>query len=645
MAMILYPSVYASKTISITVKIENSSQKISFLMNWEHSNVYKDGEFVIHATVNIGSISPAEVYIHGTNRATVNYTYDPCGIVKYQDVRIKVKTYFYTSPERVMFFEGVNYVNLLPLYKVTITSKTGITEGSGEYPAGASLIPKVSESEARYENVTYRLSKWLVRVAGEEPYYVEDGKEIEVEQVTDIEAVYSKYYLVKVFSQYGYVDGGGWYEEGSVARFGVEPKVLSINETSEAFFSHWKINGVEVNNSFVRVDEPKTVKAVWLLRKKTSERTKGSGDNIVASMQMVSEYADREGNITNLVGSGKYQTEEFLRKECDLESQIRIMAVSPFGNICGTGNYSKGTVVFLNLNPTSFLVDKNVRLCFYGWIDLASGELIAEDSDVAFTAEEDKILQALWTLQYFVGGSWRDWSETIELLPPEVEYISNKTRVAFSGFWKNGSSDLIKSNKIVIQAWESVFVEPVMETQHQLMICIEGVDDALPIVIEIGNSSFTLNVTKKAQLWVREGDDISLLPPTVVGNMTIGSISGKNTSRFEFHVTSPETVEILYLPNVSKFEAKISTFENNEVLVAMIILALIVMISLSVMFRSRKVLSLEELRRFLKDEGPIPKNAWVEDNALESLKREDKELYVKALVMVSSGKLKVKPKR
>lgn len=644
MTTVLCSSASASKTTSITVRIEDPSQKISFLMSWEHSNVYKDGEFAIYASANVGSVSPSEVYIHKTNHATVNYTYDPCGAVKYQEVRIRIKTYFYTSPERVMCFEGVDYVTFSPHYKVTVTSTMGATEGSGEYPAGALLVPRANESEVRYDDVTYKLSKWLVKVAGEEPYYIEDGQEIEVEQVTDIEAVYSRYYLVRVLSQYGSVEGGGWYEEGGVATFGVEPKMLKVNGTSEVFFSHWEVNGVPVNQSYLIVDGPKIVTAVWSTRRTYPERSEDSAKS-ATSIQTNSKPKYNEDNVLGVPNNDGYREEGSSKEEKGSESQIRVMVVSPLGNTHGTGIYAKGTIVLVNVTPTSFIVDDSVRLSFYGWVDLISGELITKEPNLNFFAESDELLQAMWSLQYFVGGSWHNWDEVVELLPPEVEYISNETRKAFSGFWRKGSSVLIKSDRLAVQAWESILIEPVMETQHKLTICTEGLDGPLPVIIEAGNSSLTLSVAGKAQLWIREGDEVSLSSPEVVGNMTLRSISGENTSRVRFQMASPKNIKILYAPVTPELRSEASIYKGSEILTAMAILTLVAAISFPIAFRRRRELSLEELKGVLRGNKAPPDHAWIEDAALESLKQEDKELYIKALAMVYSGKLKIKARR
>lgn len=640
MVMIAYPSASAGRTRSITVLIESPHQTIGFLMSWEHSDAYSEGEFAIYASVNIGSIKPDEAHIYRTNRAAVNYTYDPRGTVRYQDVQITIKTYFYTSPERVMRIDRVDYVSFSPLYKVTVKSSIGETEGSGYYPAGALLTPKSNVSEARYDKMMYRLIKWVVRVAGDEPYYIEDGQQVEVKQVTEIEAICSKYYLVEVFSQYGYVRGGGWYAEGDVANFDIEPAILRINETSEAVFSCWEVNGVPINQSYVVVDGPKTVVATWSIRRLSSRGPEHPRNDENTPVHSDSNSANKVANVSGI----EWCEDEELPMEMRLVSQVKVIAVSPFGRVRGTGTYVKGTPVFVSVTPTSFLVAGAVRLSFSGWVNLTSSEVVAEEFNLTFIAERDELLQAVWTLQYFVNGSWHNWDEVVELSPPEVEYISNRTRKLFSGFWRKWPSEIIRSNRVSLPACEAILLEPIMEVQHELAVSVDGVEGTLPIQIRVGDVPLVLNVTGRGHLWVKEGEEVILVPPENFGNFTLISISGENVSSIKLYVKSPETVDILYGSATSSYVTESPRDQLNRILMAMAILASIVTSSVFMVLRRQRALSLNEFKRILRGESELPGHACVDSTMLEFLKREDKELYTRALLMMSSGKLKIKPR-
>jgi Na+/H+ antiporter NhaD/arsenite permease-like protein len=79
----------------------------------------------------------------------------------------------------------------------------------------------------------------------------------------NINSTYKKQYLLTVNTEMGSADGGGWYDEGALAK-------ISITEEDEGTFlfkyrfAGWK-GDLDIKNStaYILMDEPKTVNAVW----------------------------------------------------------------------------------------------------------------------------------------------------------------------------------------------------------------------------------------------------------------------------------------------------------------------------------------------------------------------------------------------
>ncbi len=99
-------------------------------------------------------------------------------------------------------------------------------------------------------------------------------RQLNLENDTTLDAIYTQQYLLQVSSQYGQPIGSGWYDANSLATVLVQPPML--NEPP-VFFSNWTtgMNQSEVRN-LIPVDSPTMVAAVWNSTPSSQEPTSPS---------------------------------------------------------------------------------------------------------------------------------------------------------------------------------------------------------------------------------------------------------------------------------------------------------------------------------------------------------------------------------
>jgi hypothetical protein len=95
-------------------------------------------------------------------------------------------------------------------------------------------------------------------------------RQILITQNTDIAAIYRTEYYLSAISDVNKVSGTGWYEQGSLATFAVDPSYTVVAwfgyVTYQYDFSRWSGDSNSTSNvSSVMMNQPKSVKAEWVL--------------------------------------------------------------------------------------------------------------------------------------------------------------------------------------------------------------------------------------------------------------------------------------------------------------------------------------------------------------------------------------------
>jgi len=149
-------------------------------------------------------------------------------------------------------------------YSVIVESEYGKVEGSGQYSAGEIVVIKVEPSVIEQDGSRKIFVKWVYedgKTASSSPSF-----RITVTEDIKLKAVWATEYLVKVETDIGSVEGGGWYREGSYAS--VRVSSLEVTVGGEKYkFKGWadetgNIVSTDPRYSF-KVTGPVYLKAVW----------------------------------------------------------------------------------------------------------------------------------------------------------------------------------------------------------------------------------------------------------------------------------------------------------------------------------------------------------------------------------------------
>ncbi|MGA3298201.1 MAG: zinc ribbon domain-containing protein [Candidatus Bathyarchaeia archaeon] len=129
--------------------------------------------------------------------------------------------------------------------------------------AGSSHSIAITSSIQTSNDTRYIFSKWS------DSYGSQDKRSLIVEADSSLSASYDRQFLLTVRSDFGYLNGGGWYNEGSTASFSVSP----VQSPYDGFlgtislqhqFTGWSGDVVSTSaSSSISMDGPKTVTASW----------------------------------------------------------------------------------------------------------------------------------------------------------------------------------------------------------------------------------------------------------------------------------------------------------------------------------------------------------------------------------------------
>jgi len=109
------------------------------------------------------------------------------------------------------------------------------------------------------------------------------------------------------------------------------------------------------------------------------------------------------------IKKGNYGLYE-IHKKSELINQTTVFDVTPiyflsvvsdYGVGAGSGNYSEGSRVLIDISPTKIYLTNETRVVFSGWVG-TSGGYTGKDPNVEVVVSQDILEQAVWEKQYYV---------------------------------------------------------------------------------------------------------------------------------------------------------------------------------------------------------------------------------------------------
>lgn len=142
-------------------------------------------------------------------------------------------------------------------YLINLRTKAGDVEGGGWHDKASQVILKANPSVLKGSNLTREVFvSWSGSIKGDSPQVA-----LTVTGPISAEAIWKKQHFLKVASDLGSPKGEGWYDEGSIAQFSIEPKVGPLGEQ---VFDGWGGDlKAQTNKASIGMDSPKVVIARW----------------------------------------------------------------------------------------------------------------------------------------------------------------------------------------------------------------------------------------------------------------------------------------------------------------------------------------------------------------------------------------------
>jgi len=204
-------------------------------------------------------------------------------------------------------------------------------------------------------------------------------------------AMFKTQHYVNVSSEYGFVSGSGWYDQGSIAMISVTPEATDFGNGTRRVFKSWigDFSGSSAT-SRVTVDSPKNIKASW-------------------------------------------------------EYQYYLSVNSEYGSPSGGGWYYPGQLATISVSP---IVDLGggVRKVFTGWV----GDHSSNNNTLNIAVNRPMSLTAKWKTQYFLkvetcydkceGEGWYDEGSKAYVRLKETEIEESIILTRYFARWTGDAS-------------------------------------------------------------------------------------------------------------------------------------------------------------------------------------------------------------
>lgn len=234
-------TVYESFEIYLQVNIQSSSQPVTITVdvirpkNVSLSSGSDNLDWVAYC--KIGNANPyAIASAHdAVTKQQFNFVYHPTGTVDYSLITIDIEANWNRwghnqDPLALQHY----YVHLIPYYYVKISSSYGQVTGSGFYKVGSEIYPSLNTSEISFNNGTKLvLTGWKITDGFGNSFTIAPKGSFIVKQVTDAEAIWKKYFLVRYHDLFN--NSQTWKEANSHVTISAKNEVYSSQDIRYTF--------------------------------------------------------------------------------------------------------------------------------------------------------------------------------------------------------------------------------------------------------------------------------------------------------------------------------------------------------------------------------------------------------------------------
>ena len=225
-------------------------------------------------------------------------------------------------------------------YSLETLSRYGNVTGGGYYVAYSSVPISAPQYVSTGNWARERFAGWVGNGTGS---YTGNDMEVYLKIYGNITetAVWQLQYYMNATTEYGSINGAGWYDSNSTAIVSVPSNVVRIGQGVRATFTGWS-SGATTNSADFLMDRPRRVNATWA-------------------------------------------------------RQYYLSLASPYGNVSGSGWYNDNSIAHISITNTTIPTGTGSRLAFAKWSNGATGR----SSDVLMNAPLN--LTAIFLQQYRVS--------------------------------------------------------------------------------------------------------------------------------------------------------------------------------------------------------------------------------------------------
>jgi hypothetical protein len=345
---------------------------------------------------------------------------------------------------------------------------------------------------------TIAISSPIIMTAPRERFVFDgwsDGSKDATRRVTvsrdmTLTAIYRKQYLLTIESEFGRVEGAGWYDEGSKATISLSTTEIEVGPGVRMVFERWTgdVSSSDKVTSII-MNSPQKITATWkrqyLLTVDPNGGTVAGGgwydEGTLASISATSPskvvegqsrlvFVGWSGDISSTSPQITIPMNRPYRISANWKTQYYLTIDPGQGEVDQTSQWvDAGATVTITAKSPSRVEERRSRLVFIGW----DGSVVSPAQTVTITLDTYKKIVARWKTQYYLrvvselgnprGEGWYDAGSTAFFsVTTPLGFLNQDVFEGWTGdsqIRSASGSVIMDSPKVVIAQWRKDYTQ------------------------------------------------------------------------------------------------------------------------------------------------------------------------------------------
>jgi hypothetical protein len=310
------------------------------------------------------------------------------------------------------------------------------------------------------------------------------SRSITVSEDMILTAIYKKQYLLTIESEFGRVEGAGWYDEGSKATISLSTPEIEVGPGVRMFFERWTgdVSSSDKVTSII-MNSPKKITATWkrqylLTVDPNGGTVAGEGwydEGTLASVSAISPsgvvegqsrlvFVGWSGDISSTSSQITIPMNRPYHISANWKTQFYLTIDPGQGEVDQTSQWvDAGATVTITAKSPSKVEERRSMLVFTGW----DGSVVSPGQTVTITMDTYKTIIARWKAQYYLkvvselgnprGEGWYDAGSTAFFsVTTPLGFLIQDVFEGWTGDSQTRSASgyvIMDSPKVVIAQW------------------------------------------------------------------------------------------------------------------------------------------------------------------------------------------------